>query len=875
MSEPTPSNNVCQCCGAPHGKCENYAKTLNAKITVIGDSWLRLQILPEVTSEKKKRKYRAPLLVAGASRIFAMITAATGIRSMDHLYIPKCPRNLLLATGLLKEYEAEDNAFDNLRHIGVLEENIPDKPYRMDQHWGARPLGGLTPKYYYEKCDSLIDANKPQYWVIYDDFLYSKDSPKYSDSRKELYTALKGCISSDNPKWILWNPVRFGNEKLDKTQKCCEELILNDETIKERTIVFMRVDHLTDAGIGQRGDSSIEECLEGILDAIEKDHRMKNLAGCAAIVIENGVDSTFLIQLDKQGNVVYCQTFFRTARTCKAYRSDMGFIHGTSMMASCLKPLIEAENENINISNVVRYLAPGIKDGLWRILLQFHMGFPVSKKTNEDSQKSDNPYDVSLAYFNDIYQLASPDQNKIKIPKEFCVHDVLLFDKYSASNNDQRNYANEKASATYQSRVLRFPGRQQFTFLTPWLLEKQWNDLNDNDKLIGQTSMITAGNTHCDGKISKFENPNDFLDKIVWYGLKRLSEEGIIKFPVARFNNMVAVDPEEISMFRRLQNLMRKYIADDDKKPLGLAVFGSPGSGKSFVIKEVAKTVNTEIKLIECNLAQFTSANDLYKKLLEARNYAREGQCPIVFLDEFDSPLGDEPFGWFKHLLAVLQDGTFRFDGTLFDIGKAFVVCAGGLNHSFQAFEWKSRNPKFRDAKIPDLISRLRGHVNIKGVNPYFPYPSANEPDEINNQPFQSPTLENYDTFLLLAETGRRQQIKKLAEKDPLHKIRRAVLLRGLLKTKMPFIHNEKNELAIGNRVLRALLDISEYKYETRSIEAIIDMSVSVYRDSRRFTKAMIPSSEQLEMHVNAEEFYKIMEDTESEKSEEESQDCQ
>ena len=273
---------------------------------------------------------------------------------------------------------------------------------------------------------------------------------------------------------------------------------------------------------------------------------------------------------------------------------------------------------------------------------------------------------------------------------------------------------------------------------------------------------------------------------------------------------MYVVDPEEIRLYRRLQNMMLKYIVDpNDKTPLGLAVFGAPGSGKSFGIKQVgdaiSKTAKKDIKLVECNLAQFTSADDLGKKLLEARNYSMEGQYPIIFLDEFDSPFGGkEPFGWFKHLLALIQDGTFLYQGVLCYIQKAFVVCAGGLNRSFQEFEWKSRHPDFRHAKIPDLLSRLRGYVNIKGPNPYFPYPSITEPFVKEGESFEIPTLEGYTPILGKSKQEQEERVKKLANYDPLYKIRRAVLLRNILKSKMPYINNEKSELAVSQNVLRA-----------------------------------------------------------------------
>ena len=72
----------------------------------------------------------------------------------------------------------------------------------------------------------------------------------------------------------------------------------------------------------------------------------------------------------------------------------------------------------------------------------------------------------------------------------------------------------------------------------------------------------------------------------------------------------------------------------------------------------------------------------------------------------------------------------------------------------------------------------------------------------------------------------------------------------------MPFLHDrDENELRVDKNLLNALLNLSEYNYGVRSIEAIVDMSVAVHRRARQFTRTMLPPPEQLAMHVNVEEF--------------------
>ena len=77
----------------------------------------------------------------------------------------------------------------------------------------------------------------------------------------------------------------------------------------------------------------------------------------------------------------------------------------------------------------------------------------------------------------------------------------------------------------------------------------------------------------------------------------------------------------------------------------------------------------------------------------------------------------------------------------------------------------------------------------------------------------------------------------------------------------MPSIRDKQKTLSVEGNVLHALLHIPKYKYGTRSMIAIIEMSAPVYGHTRRFTKSMIPPPAQLELHVDAAEFYRLMDE--------------
>ena len=297
---------------------------------------------------------------------------------------------------------------------------------------------------------------------------------------------------------------------------------------------------------------------------------------------------------------------------------------------------------------------------------------------------------------------------------------------------------------------------------------------------------------------------------IVLKGVQRSQQ--VYGFPVAHFGKWTGVDRDEVEGYQTLVRLMRKYVSSLGwGRPLSLAAFGPPGSGKSFGIKQVAS--NLPVKELEFNLGQFTVASDLANALFKVRDAALGGMVPLVMFDEFDATFEGRPHGWLKYLLAPTQDGKFRGGDSDFNIGRAIFVFVGGVSHTFDDLVGQMRGRAFIEAKGPDFVSRLRGHVNVRG------------PD-------------------------------KLGDKDDFHLIRRAVLLRSCLERQ--FDAKPDQEIDIDPGVLAAFLKTREYRHGVRSIEAIVDMSN--FSDPRnQFTKSSLPPIDQLDMHTDALEFLQIV----------------
>ncbi|HEY8888972.1 MAG TPA: Ryanodine receptor Ryr [Clostridium sp.] len=311
------------------------------------------------------------------------------------------------------------------------------------------------------------------------------------------------------------------------------------------------------------------------------------------------------------------------------------------------------------------------------------------------------------------------------------------------------------------------------------------------------------------------------LEDIAYDIVKNGVKNALKSIPIAQFGKLTTVDKAEIESYRSIKNLMLEYISTKNTvRPLCIAVFGTPGSGKSFGILEVAKSIASNlIEKIDFNLSQFRSPLDLVNAFHKVRDIALGDKIPLVFFDEFDSAL-EGRLGWLKYFLAPMQDGLFREGDSIHPIGKAIFVFAGGTSSTFKGFcgenfedenEQKHFTMEFKSAKGPDFISCLRGYVNILGPN----------------------------------QTD--------AKKDQLFIIRRSMLLRSLLERKVPHLINDSGETQIDNGVLKALLKIPRYKHESRSMEAILEMSMLT--NARKWEQSDLPSKEQLKLHVDEEQF--------------------
>ncbi len=370
-------------------------------------------------------------------------------------------------------------------------------------------------------------------------------------------------------------------------------------------------------------------------------------------------------------------------------------------------------------------------------------------------------------------------------------------------------------------------------------------DRNLPDPATAYSAAFPRSFVQRDGGTDQEEFKSDLLADLTGSGLEyvaakatdvvyRGAEKALAAAPKARYGKYLTVDREEIERINAIRSLILSYQANpSDTRPLSIAVFGPPGSGKSFAIKQLAAELFGKQKaVLEFNVAQLAGLSDLHKHFHLVRDAAVRGQVPLVFWDEFDT----SQLQWLKDFLAPMQDAEFQAGGAIHPFGKAIFVFAGGTCPNFESFNKShDKSEPARDAfvkcKGPDFISRLRGFVNIKGPNPI----TLSDPTATSSGVEES-----------------EEEWEELAGKDSAHLIRRAVMLRSVLEHQYSHLIDQSSGLArISPGVVRGLLRVKRYLHGARSLESVVKMSDLAQAD--RFTVGDLPSPDQLSLHVSSD----------------------
>ena len=292
----------------------------------------------------------------------------------------------------------------------------------------------------------------------------------------------------------------------------------------------------------------------------------------------------------------------------------------------------------------------------------------------------------------------------------------------------------------------------------------------------------------------------DIIIEVLHYLKEEVSRKsGFATLRMFNVGHLRTTDPAEIGPVLTLQSVMDSYVSKENfQRPLCLGVFGPPGSGKSFAVKEVARVIGNKFEenpfdFFEFNLTQFASPDEINSSIDLVRASVARGKVPITFWDEFDCRYDGHEFGYLRYFLPSMQDGVTYVHGTPYYIGRSIFVFAGGVKSCWQGMEdmISPDDPEklqmSKTLKIPDFMSRLRVVLDIDGI-------------EISEQ--------------LLRDS---------ASSAELDELRRILLKRAFIIAHQMDTHWKKAARKTSGLLLRLLL--AQYKFGARSIEAVIEAS--------------------------------------------------
>jgi hypothetical protein len=395
-------------------------------------------------------------------------------------------------------------------------------------------------------------------------------------------------------------------------------------------------------------------------------------------------------------------------------------------------------------------------------------------------------------------------------------------------------YKRPHAFSIFRDQQMRARGKQRWT-----LLEEA-------------NGRAAKGDEACLMKPSLTSQPNllSLAKEVVNKGPTRAG----LAVPVEVAQDWKSADRTEIEGMRTVMNLLRAY-ADNyaDKgtqdRPLSIAVFGPPGAGKTFAVKQIARHIEgmaAKIEMLEFNLSNFAGPSALRAAFHRVRDVHLHRKLPLVIWDEYDGVCENVPLGWLRYFLSPLADAHFMDDTGTHLLGPGIWVFAGGTSTSFKEFTADFRkenrkrtggagkdNEKVRfeqPRKKPDFVRRLDAYMDVNGAN----------------------------------RTG---------PEDYLWLLRRAVSIDGLLgghrKRLVP-----RATLTMKAEVANALLLAPHYYHGASSLDAIIRHSIAgaPRQEGAALTISVwnLPSDYELKMHVGDRFFQdltRLTDGTEFEKS--------
>ena len=310
-------------------------------------------------------------------------------------------------------------------------------------------------------------------------------------------------------------------------------------------------------------------------------------------------------------------------------------------------------------------------------------------------------------------------------------------------------------------------------------------------------------------------DPAEVARQIVTFG----AEKTLVRCPAQRFGDLLSVERSEQESLRAVVDAVQERLNFETAQPTSIGILGPPGSGKKFVASNLAKhfAQNANVKQLTFN-GRLLRLEDLVALCHTIRDNTASGLLTVVCFENFESIL--EPRNeLLNDFLVMMRDGHFTDRGHVRSLGHPLLFFL--VNQEPPSFQTMDSTPTptvadSRERRTIDesqLLDSVHGVIRILGPN----------------------------------QTG---------QSDKMFSVRRALMLRQMLKTKFP--HLEVNGcIKIDDAVLHALLLVPSYKHGLRSLDKIL--STSRLSHKTKFDVSALPPEEQIQLHVDGRIFMSFL----------------
>ncbi|EME48185.1 hypothetical protein DOTSEDRAFT_69960 [Dothistroma septosporum NZE10] len=308
-------------------------------------------------------------------------------------------------------------------------------------------------------------------------------------------------------------------------------------------------------------------------------------------------------------------------------------------------------------------------------------------------------------------------------------------------------------------------------------------------------------------------DPAEVARQIVTNGPRKV----LTRCPLQQFGEMLSIDRNEQESLRAIVDAVEERIRSQTSQPTSIGIMGPPGSGKKFVAANLAEhfAANASVKQLKFN-ARLLRSEDLVALCHTIRDHMAAGLLTVVCFENFEAIL-DPRNELLNDFLVMMRDGLFTDRGHVRSLGHPLL------------FFLVNQEPP-----------------TLEGT----PTPTAGEFQERRQTVDDSQLMDYLHGLVRIA--GPNQQ----SQHDKMFSIRRALMIRQMLKQKYP--HLEKNgTMKVDEAVLYALLLVPSYKHGLRSLDKILGTSRLSGRT--KFDVSALPPEEQIQLHVDGRIFMSFL----------------